>query len=338
MSPKGPRRSEFASDAPIIDHDGGVRPGQEATRLAPSPTGALHLGNVRTFLLTWAIARRRGWRIVMRIEDLDGPRVKPGADREAIDTISRLGMDWDVGPLVQSSDLSPYIAAMHALAAKRLVYPCELTRTQIEAAASAPHGEESHEIRFPVELRPAPPDRPERFTDEGTNWRLALPDEEVAHEDAFAGRQAHHPLRSIGDIVVWTKRREPAYQLAVVVDDHRQGVTQVIRGDDLLPSAARQILVYRALGLEPAPEYTHVPLVVGADGRRLAKRHGDTRISHYFAAGVRPERLIGLMAAWCGLERREMSAAEFAAAVDLGRIPRSPVVFGPEDDQWLLSR
>jgi glutamyl-tRNA synthetase len=314
------------------------------TRLAPSPTGALHLGNARTFLINWALARRNGWRIVLRIEDLDTPRVKPGVVELTIDLLKWLGMDWDEGPYIQSTDLEPYRAAMAALASRSCVYPSALTRTQIEAAASAPQ-EGSHEVVFPASLRPS--HIPREFDDSGPSWRLIVPEEAVEFADEFAGTQRHFPARTIGDFVVWTRRDQgrpgqPAYQLSVVVDDHRQGVTQVVRGDDLLDSAARQILLYRALGHGPEPRYTHVPLVRGADGKRLAKRHGDTRLDAYRLRGVSPERVVGLVAHWCGISGRDgrpwpMEAREFLDAFDLRTMSPRPVTFTKEDDRWLFA-
>jgi len=305
--------------------------------LAPSPTGALHLGNARTFLVNWAVARREGWRIVLRIEDLDGPRVKPGAIDATIETLKWLGMDWDNGPIVQSRDLEPYRAAMRTLAAAGLVYPCELTRAQIEAAASAPQ-EGTGETPFPASLRPRVTTRD--FDDEATNWRFVVPDEVVRFDDEFAGPQERRPASSVGDFVVWTRRGQPSYQLAVVVDDAGQGVTRVVRGDDLIDSAARQTLLYRALGLAGSlPRYAHLPLVVGEDGKRLAKRHGDTRLDTYRAAGIGAERVIGLVAFWCGVRLdsrpRAMTAPEFRDLLDLDTMARGPVVFTQEDDRWL---
>lgn len=305
------------------------------TRLAPSPTGALHLGNARTFLLNWALARTRGWRIILRVEDLDTPRVKAGAIEETVAILRWLGIDWDEGPVVQSEDIGPHREAMRRLAEAGLAYPCRLTRREIEAAASAPHAGE-HELRFPPELRPLL--RARRFEREETNWRLAVPDREISFCDGFLGLQRLNPSRTVGDFVVWTRRGQPSYQLAVVVDDARQGVTQVVRGADLLDSAARQMLLYEALGLGPPPAYTHLPLVVGLDGRRLAKRHGDTRLSAYREAGVSPERIIGLLGWWCGIggETPEpMDAESFRARLDLCTMPGGDVVFRQEDDRWL---
>lgn len=304
------------------------------TRLAPSPTGALHLGNLRTFLINWALARCDGWRIEMRIEDLDGPRIRPGAAQGVLDTLHWVGIDWDGPVRIQSADLDPYVAAMRDLAQMQLVYPCELSRSEIEAAASAPHGSEG-EVCFPPSLRPK--DRPERFDDVQTNWRFAVDGRTIVFDDGFAGRVERCPAEQCGDFVVWTRRGQPAYQLAVVVDDARQGVTDVVRGDDLLDSAARQIMLLEALNLRPRPRYTHLPLVVGPDGRRLAKRHGDTRIEYYRSRGATPERLIGLMAFWSGVQpRREpMSLNEFRDGFGLSTLPRGKMTFTQEDDQWL---
>ena len=306
----------------------------EITRLAPSPTGALHLGNCRTFLANWLLARQRFWGIALRIEDLDGPRIKPWAAGAAIEALTWLGLDWDDGPLTQSADLDPYVAAMRRLAGAGLAYPCDLTRREIEAAASAPQ-EGSGEIRFPPELRTAA--APTAFEALERNWRFRTPGEAISIADGFAGRVELRPLDSIGDFVIWTRRAAPAYQLAVVVDDARQGVTQVVRGDDLLDSAGRQALLMRALGL-PEPAWTHLPLVVGPDGRRLAKRHGDTRLDRYREQGTAPQRVLGLLGFWLGAidERRPCGLAELLERFDLGRVSRRPVRFSPEDDAWLL--
>jgi len=308
------------------------------TRIAPSPTGALHLGNARTFLVNWALARQRGWTVILRIEDLDTPRVKPGVIEQTIETLRWIGVDWDGDPIIQSDDLHHHRLAMELLAQRQLVYPCDLTRSQIESASSAPN-EGDHETWFDPSLRPA--SIPSAFDDTGTNWRLKVDSGMVVFEDRFVGQQAIDPSTTIGDFVVWTRRKTPSYQLAVVVDDHRQGVTEIVRGDDLLDSTARQIVLQRAYQSPPTPlpNYTHLPLVRGLDGRRLAKRHGDTRIDHYQNAGTAPERIIGLLGHWCGISqtREKMSAADFLAGFDLDRLSKEDIVFTPEDDQWLSS-
>lgn len=291
--------------------------------------------------MNWALARRHDWRIVLRIEDLDTPRNKPDAQRDAMEALAWLGLDWDEGPIIQSHDLEPHREAMRRLAAEGAAYPCELSRAEIRAAASAPQesqgqSEIGEETRFPAELRPEL--GPRSFTDALTNWRFRTPDETVTFDDRFAGLQQRSPAESVGDFTVWTSRGQPSYQLAVVVDDARQGVTEIVRGNDLLDSAARQMLIARALGIASLPNYCHLPLVRGEDGRRLAKRHGDTRIARYRQGDRGPERLIGLLAYWCGVtdHRTAMGLGEFLERFDLDRMPRNDVVFGPEDDTWLL--
>ena len=291
------------------------------TRLAPSPTGALHLGNARSFLINWAMARRNGWGIALRIEDLDTPRVKAGADLQALDDLRWLGVDWDEGPYWQKREMGPYTRALASLRERGLVYACRCSRREIDAAASAPHAED-HEQRYPGLCRDLG-----LPLDASNALRLRTPPGVVSFDDSFAGPQSVDVQASVGDFVLWTKAGLPAYQLAVVVDDARQGVTQVVRGDDLLGSTGRQIWLYRLLGLGSPPRYTHLPLVCGPDGRRLAKRHGDTRLASLREAGVAAEAVVGLVAWWSGLvERPEaMDSRGFLDRFDLERVPRAPV-------------
>lgn len=272
---------------------------------------------------------------MLRIEDIDGPRVKMGAAEELIETLAWLGIDWDEGPTFQSEDLSAYREAMRVLASRGRVFACALSRREIEQASSAPHAGEG-ETRFDASMRPV--ERSAVFEDENTNWRFIVDGGVVTFEDAVHGHVRTDVGASVGDFVVWTKRGLPAYQLAVVVDDARQGVTQVVRGDDLIESTGRQMLLYEALGLGLTPRYAHLGLVVGPDGRRLAKRHGDTRVSTYRKAGVGAERIVALMARWCGMgERASLGSAEFAEGFDLARMTPGPTVMTPEDDRWLMA-
>lgn len=326
------------------------------TRLAPSPTGALHLGNARTFLANWLIARHSGWRIILRMEDLDGPRVKPGAARQAVEDLRWLGLDWDEGPIYQSPRMGRYNDAIEALLARGHAYPCVCSRREVESAASAPHAEDGAAV-YPGTCRGRFGSVSEAFQAAGRApaLRFAVPaDAEaiVEFRDEFRGEQRFDVAGRLGDFVIakgvaggdeavaWA----PAYQLAVVVDDAEMGVTRVVRGDDLLDSTPRQILVYRALGLaERVPRYCHLPLVIGPDGRRLAKRHGDTRVSHYRENGVSPGRVLSLLARWCGVQLPPDRAAPEALqsmlnSFRLDALPPGPITFTRADDAWLRAQ
>jgi glutamyl-tRNA synthetase len=311
---------------------------RRTTRLAPSPTGALHLGNARTFLATWALARKHGWRIVLRIEDIDGPRIKPESTQQAIDDLAWLGIDWDEGPTVQSDSLEAYREATQTLLDNGSAYACVCTRKEVELASSAPHADDGSTV-YPGTCRGrfASPAQALATTGRAAAIRFAVGDEAFAFEDAFAGHRTFDLARQIGDFVIAKPDGSPAYQLAVVVDDAEAGVTDVVRGDDLIDSVPRQVLLYRALGLaDRVPRYTHLPLVVGTDGRRLAKRHGDTRLATYRDAGVSADRMRALLARWLGISCDDgIGAREFVERFDLAQVPRDPIVFREEDHRWL---
>lgn len=305
-------------------------------RLAPSPTGAQHVGNARTYLIAWLSARSRSGRVVLRIEDIDSPRVKLGAYRQACLDLQWLGLDWDEGPIIQTQRRGEYLAALNRLMEREMVYPCTCTRSDVERAASAPHWE--HEgpvypgtcagrfVRHVMELANRP-----------YCWRFRVPAESPEFVDGFRGPTRIDLRRVGGDFVVWKapllcmNGSMPAYQLAVVVDDAARGVSEVVRGDDLIPSTPRQLLLYRALGLTP-PRFVHVPLVVGSDGRRLAKRHGDTRLSALRESGVQVEMLLGLLAWSCGWipAIEPITLRELLPLFSLEKIPRGPFVLAPE--------
>lgn len=314
------------------------------TRLAPTPSGSLHIGNARSFLITWALARREGWRVVLRLEDLDIGRVKPGAHDAAIADLRALGIDWDGAPEVQSADLAPYRDALSTLASKGMLFRCDRSRNDIRTAASAPHAEDG-ETRFPPGLRP-PASWPTRVDDWHANHRLLVePGIERVH-DELLGDHTFDPGSEAGDLVVWTKLGVPAYQLAVVVDDARHGVTDVVRGDDLLASAARQQYIARTIGVSHA-RWWHLPLVYDVDGKRLAKRHGAHSLRALREAGVSRERIAGWCAWSLGLIDTRV-ALDLRALVELAdskhlqiaaRATRAaPTVFRNEDLAWLVRR
>jgi glutamyl-tRNA synthetase len=242
------------------------------TRLAPSPTGALHLGNARTFLVNWLLARQLGWKLILRIEDLDGPRIKRGADLAAMEDLRWLGLDWDEGPVYQAPRMGVYREAAERLLAEGKAYPCVCTRREVELAASAPHAEDGAAV-YPGTCRGKFKSMAEAEAEAGRTpvIRFAVPEGEVSFLDQFNGRLSFEPARELGDFVIMKADGTAAYQLAVVVDDAEMGVSDVVRGDDLVDSTPRQILLYRALGLEAkVPRHWHLPLVVGTDGRRRA--------------------------------------------------------------------
>jgi glutamyl-tRNA synthetase len=309
-------------------------------RLAPSPTGAQHIGNARTYLLAWLSIRSRGGQVVLRIEDIDSPRIKAGAAAEALEDLHWLGLDWDAGPdiggptgpYVQTERRPLYTSALTRLQAAERVYPCTCTRSDVEAAASAPHvGQEGP--RYPGTCSARSVADAKLLGSRPYCWRYRTNPTERTLDDMVAGEQRCNVAHELGDFVVAKSDGSPAYQLAVVVDDHAMQVSEVLRGDDLLPSAFRQLELYEFFGWAP-PQYVHVPLVVGADGRRLAKRHGDTRLSTLRAAGVRAEQLVGLLAMSCGLRPKAepLRAADLLRDFDLARLPRSPWIF--TDSMW----
>jgi len=299
-------------------------------RLAPSPTGAQHLGNARTYLIAWLSARSQGGKVVLRIEDIDSPRVKAGAAEQAVDDLRWLGLDYDEGPIVQTERLALYESALRRLQEREAVYPCTCSRADVERAASAPHAEHEGPV-YPGTCAGRRAADALDLQGIAHAWRHRIPAGPTEFADGFHGTVRIDLHQIGGDFVVWKSAGTPAYQLAVVVDDSALGVTEVIRGDDLLPSTPRQLLLYQALGLNP-PRFAHVPLVVGPDGRRLAKRHGDTRLSSLRAAGVRAETILGLFAWTCGwLSRVEpITARDLIALYRLDTIHRQPFILSPE--------
>ena len=308
--------------------------GMQVGRLAPSPTGAQHVGNARTYLLAWLWARSQGGRIVLRMEDVDGPRIKPGADQQALADLQWLGLDWDEGPdlggphapYVQTQRIDLYRSLLEQLKTAEHVYPCTCTRKDVEEAASAPHSEGVEPVYPGTCAHRSVADA--ATLDRPYCWRFRTSNGEDRFLDAVRGPQSATPSDFGGDFVVWKNDGSPSYQLACVADDHTMAITQVLRGDDLVASTFRQLQLYRAFNWTP-PQFAHVPLVVGPDGRRLAKRHGDTRLETIRRQGIPAETLLGLLASSAGqLDSPTPTPAQ--ALIDrfrLAAIPREPFVF-----------
>jgi glutamyl-tRNA synthetase len=282
-------------------------------RFAPSPTGDLHLGNLRTALLAWLFARSRGGRFLMRMEDLDRGRVREGSYERQLADLAAVGVDWD-GPVVrQSKRTGLYVEAL----ARLDTYPCWCTRAEIREAASAPHGE-LPEGAYPGTCRElTAAQRAEReASGRPPALRLRAGGERVEFDDELHGRRAG----VVDDFVLRRGDGAFAYNLAVVVDDAEQGVDQVVRGDDLIDSTPRQILLARLLGAAE-PRYAHVPLMLGPDGARLAKRHGAVTLADRLALGETPEQVRAFLLGTLGLTG---APDEFEPA----RLPREPTVVG----------
>ena len=295
-------------------------------RYAPTPSGDLHLGNARTALLAWLWARASGGRVLLRVEDLDRPRTRPGAERRQRDELARLGLDWDGEVVHQSERGALYDEAIARLVAAGLAYPCFCSRADVRAAASAPHGPEGP--RYPGTCSDLDPGEAAARIERGeqASLRFRVPAAAIEWRDAVHGPRREALPASAGDVVIRRADGVIAYQLAVVVDDAAQGVTHVLRGDDLLASTARQVAVREALGLGPPPVHAHVPLLLGADGERLAKRHGAIGVGELLDAGVRPERLVGWLAWSAGLlaEDRPVRPRELVSGFAVERLARGP--------------
>jgi len=290
------------------------------TRYAPSPTGRLHLGHARTHLLTWLRARREGGTILMRIEDLDPPRVRPGAELGILRDHEWLGLDWDEGPIRQSERLELYAQALERLRARHAVYPCTCSRKELRALASAPHEEQGEPYPGLCREGITHPGRAEAL-------RMRMPEPSPGFSDALMGSVAPGAVR--GDFVIRRSDGLWAYQLAVVVDDADAAITEIVRGEDLLLSTPRQLALFDALG-EPRPGTLHLPLVRDAEGRRLAKRSGAISIEAHREAGHRREAILGALGFSLGLLEapREATLEELLEHFALDRVPTRSIELG----------
>lgn len=299
-----------------------------AGRYAPSPSGPLHIGNLRTALIAWLDARSRGVPFVLRIEDLDRERSRPEHEWSQLADLAALGLDWD-GPLVrQSGRLDEHREAFERMRAAGRVYPCWCSRADIREAASAPHATAAA-AGYPGTCRHLGAQgrcRRAQETGRAPAWRLDGQARTVRFDDLLRG-----PCEGVvEDVVLWRADDAPAYNLAVVVDDDAQSIGQVVRGDDLIDSTPAQILIADILGLT-RPGYLHVPLVLGADRRRLAKRDGAVTLHQRLAAGETVPRIVGWMARSAGLTESGQPTTPHAllSLFEPQRLARAPVVLPP---------
>lgn len=307
-------------------------------RFAPTPSGRMHLGNVFCALLAWLSAKSAGGRFVLRIEDLDRARCRPALARALEDDLRWLGLTWDEGgaaggahgPYFQSACGALYEAALETICAKARVYPCFCTRADLHAA-SAPHLSDGT-VRYDGRCaRLSDGRRAALLRTRPAALRVAVPDEEIAFTDGLCGPYRQNLREACGDFVLRRADGCFAYQLAVVVDDARMGVTQIVRGDDLLASTPRQIFLGRLLGA-PQPSYYHVPLLCAPDGARLSKREGSLGMDA-LRAHFSPEALLGRLARLAGLRETDapVTAAQLARDFSWDRVYRGRIVINPEE-------
>ena len=287
-----------------------------AGRFAPSPSGELHAGNLRTALLAWLFARSSGRRFLLRVEDLD--RARSGAEDAQLRDLAAIGLTWD-GPVVRQTDREPlYAAAIDRLTAAGLTYECFCTRREIQEAPSAPHAPQGAYPGTCRNLEEAEREARRALRPAAIRLRAAVAEGTIRDRllGSFTG--------VVDDFVLRRADGVTAYNLAVVVDDGEQGIDQVVRGDDLLPSTPRQAYLAGLLNI-PVPEYAHVPLVLNADGARLAKRDGAVTLADLAAAGVTADRVRDLLLASLGLPSGPLGDA--LAAFDPAALPREPWVW-----------
>lgn len=315
-------------------------------RLAPSPTGAQHVGNARTYLLAWLLCRSQSSnKLLLRIEDLETPRIKLWAVEQIYEDLAWLGLDWDQPSpsnadsptsniVFQSHRTERYREIVEQLLEKEAVYPCTCSRSDIESA-SAPHESQLDGQIYPGTCQKNSSEDVRRFQQSGTLYslRFRMPEQTMSWHDGYYGDQQLDVANSLGDFVVWRNDGNAAYQLAVVVDDHDSGVNQVVRGADLIYSTYRQLAIYNTFGWQP-PSYIHLPLVVGPDGKRLAKRHGDTRLNTLRDGGVSASQLVGFLA-WKSrmiTEPRSLKPSDLLNTNPLAELPPEPLQFDKDVD------
>ena len=295
-------------------------------RFAPSPSGRMHLGNLWSCLLAWLAARSQGGGMALRLEDLDPDRCRPEYAGQAMRDLEWLGLDWDGQPVYQSRRTEFYAEAFKALERKGLVYPCFCTRAE-RLAASAPHRSDGEAVYSGRCRVLSPQERSMLAQSRRPAWRCRVPEESRSFSDLLQGPFSEHLARDCGDFILRRSDGVYAYQLAVVVDDGAMGVTQVVRGSDLLSSTPRQLWLQEQLGL-PHPAYGHVPLLLSPGGRRLAKRDRDQELGELQTRYTAPE-LVGKLALAAGLipEYRPVTPSELLPLFSWEKLPKEDFIF-----------
>ncbi|WP_199623449.1 tRNA glutamyl-Q(34) synthetase GluQRS [Paenibacillus alkalitolerans] len=309
-------------------------------RFAPTPSGLMHIGNLCTALLAWLQVRKAGGRFVLRMEDIDKPRSRPELTKQIIDDLRWFGIDWDEGPDVggpfgpytQSEREELYQDALKKLLLEGWLYPCYCSRADLMSIASAPHGLESEGPVYPGTCRQlTETERMQKEAVKKPSLRFAMPDKPITFEDGIAGVKQIPPGAG-GDFVVRRADGIIGYQLAVVVDDAAMGITDVLRGWDLLDSTPRQLLLYEALQLQ-APRFAHVPLLYGPDGERLSKRHGSLAAASIRSKGIAPQRIVGRIGWLLSLidSPEPMNPSDLIREFSLTKIQKHPIHLNEED-------
>ena len=300
-------------------------------RFAPSPSGRMHLGNVFSAMLAWLSVRAAGGELVLRIEDLDPDRCRPEYAEQLKNDLLWLGLDWDREQTPQSRRGAVYAAHFEQLRDAGLVYPCYCSRADLHAA-DAPHASDGRVLyagtcRNLTEAQRAQMTKPPA-------WRLMVPDRDYGFRDGLQGEFSENLAQDCGDFIIRRADGVYAYQLAVVTDDADGGITEIVRGRDLLESTPRQLYLYELLGKNP-PAFYHVPLLLAPDGRRLSKRERDLDLGA-LRSMAGPEKILGFLAGACGLipQGEEASARELAEIFDWKRVAAENIVIRPEEMPW----
>ncbi len=306
-------------------------------RFAPSPTGFLHIGGVRTAIFNWLLARNAGGKFLLRIEDTDPTRSKLEFEEDILAAMKALGLDWDEEPLRQSERLEAYTEVVESLLKSGNAYRCFLSSEESQALKEKDRLD-GNDGGFRSPHRSLTTEETDLRVEAGEAYtvRFRIPDDEITYTDGVHG-DITVPARTIEEFIIMRSDGTPTYQIAVVTDDNEMGINHVVRGDDHIYNTPKQILIYKSMGWEP-PEFSHVPLILGSDRKRLSKRHGATAVSDYLKQGYMPEAVLSFMAmlGWSpGDEREVMGREELIAEFGIKGITARSSVFDEQKLEWV---